>query len=243
MIQRQRLQKIIGIVANKKMLSVEDAMDTFQASPATIRRDFVLLALPDKQGDMPSLRSREVLRLEEKKAIAAAALELVPEGSIVMLGGGSTTLQLAPLLAERRLRIITNSIVLAQHLDELRGEIGGSDVILTGGTLFPRSGLLVGPRCVESLRSFRADIALLSVAGIDSERVSNNNELAAEVERAMIQQSKSLIVMADHSKINHRDLCHVCDLNQVSHLVSDDHDSSLKTLSAIESTPIEVTRV
>ena len=244
MTQRQRLQQLVALVRERKLLSVEEAMTLLGASAATIRRDFLLLSeerqvqkvrggISPLQGEcppeqrMPSLQSRSILQLKEKQKIAEEALRQLPEGCIVMLGGGSTTLQMAPLLAQRRLRIITNSIVLAQQIDGLRGESGGSDVMVTGGTLFPRSGLLVGPRCIEDLENFRADYAILSVAGIDEHGVSNNNELASEVERMMIRQSQHFWVLADHSKIGQRDLCHVCELRRVDKLITNTSELSV----------------
>ena len=256
MTQRQRLQNIVAIVQEKGQLSVEEAMVLLDASPATIRRDFLLLSEegqvekirggialnenPPKLNPMPTLQSRSILNLAEKQKIARETMGLLPEGSIVMLGGGSTTLQLAPLFAERRMRIITNSIVLAQQLDLLRGEIGGSDVIVTGGTLYPRSGLLVGPRCVESLSDFRADVAILSVAGFDERGASNNNELTAEVERTMIRQSGRVVVMADHSKIGVRDLYPVCPLAKVGQLVTDTSELSLEKRAILSQAGLDI---
>jgi len=88
---------------------------------------------------------------QEKRAVAAAAADLVPDGAKVGLGTGSTVTELLPLLAERQLDIRCAATSLAteslarelglrvQPLDEL-GEL---DIAIDGADQISPEGWLV----------------------------------------------------------------------------------------------------
>jgi ribose 5-phosphate isomerase A len=81
-----------------------------------------------------------VSELTEKRAVAAAAAELVPDGARVGLGTGSTVAELLPALAVRRLdiRCVATSVATEQLARELglRVEsldaLGGLDIAIDG---------------------------------------------------------------------------------------------------------------
>jgi len=81
-----------------------------------------------------------VHELTEKRAVAAAAAELVPDGARVGLGTGSTVAELLPALAARRLdiRCVATSVASEQLARELglRVEsldaLGGLDIAIDG---------------------------------------------------------------------------------------------------------------
>lgn len=66
-----------------------------------------------------------------------AAAGLVKDGDVVAIDGGTTTLRLAPYLANRPVRIITNSILIAHRIDRLRTGPSGAEVFLTGVIYIP----------------------------------------------------------------------------------------------------------
>ena len=56
---------------------------------------------------------------------------MLEEGDVVMIDGGTTTYQLCEFIALKRIRIITNSLVIAQAVD---------DVVSTGVSYFSSAG-------------------------------------------------------------------------------------------------------
>jgi DeoR/GlpR family transcriptional regulator of sugar metabolism len=232
MIEAERHNRIHNQLRRHGVLSQEAAVRLTGASPATIRRDFDKLTaqhgvirvhgglrLPPAFHDTP-FASREIRNAAAKSAIARRAVQLLREGDVIVIDGGTTTFQLAACLPRMKLRIITNSIRLAAALDE-RSTDAGWEVFLTGGLLYPQSGLLVGPVAQNNLAQYHAHWAFLSVGGITQDGVFNTNEQVVESEKVMISHADQVVILADHSKIGSRAMCQVCPLASIDALLTD----------------------
>lgn len=232
----QRTRKILVALRERGELSVDEVCALFEISPATARRDFInlansgeavktwggLRALPlDAHEAMLPIGVRNEFFIEGKRRIATAASQFCAEGDIVFIDGGTTTLHLARLFANRSLRIITNSLLVAHEIDRLRSGPNGPEVFLTGGYLYPGSGLLVGPEATAGFGKYRAQTAFLSVGGIGEEGITNNHHLVVEIERRMIERSEKVVLLADHSKFDRHDLVLECSWQDLHVLVTD----------------------
>ena len=231
MIEAERHNRILSHLRQYGVLSQPEAMRLTAASPATVRRDFDKLAgqngLVRVRGGLrlasfrdTTFASREIQNAAAKTAIARSAVTLLRDGDVLFIDGGTTTYQLAECLPTLKLRIITNSIRLAAALDE-RALGSGWEVFLTGGLLYPQSGLLVGPAAQNNLAQYHAHWAFLSAGGITDDGVFNTNELVVETEKLMIARADRVAVLADHSKIGCPAMCQVCALTSVHTLLTD----------------------
>lgn len=234
----ERQRAILALVERQGDLTLEEACRSFEISPATARRDFTEIAARDaaektwgglrrktssitRGGDMVPSGLRETLNVALKERIALAASALVQDGDVLAIDGGTTTLCMAPHLANRRVRIITNSLLIAHRIDRLRTTSEGAEVFLTGGLLYPGSGSLLGPQTVEGLGQYHTRWAFLSCGGLDAEGTTNTNQLVAEAERAMIRMAAKAIVLADSTKWGKRDMVRVCGWSDIAQLVTD----------------------
>ena len=106
--KRDRLQQMLIDLQSLREITTLQACEKYQASEATVRRNFNELAeaglavrthggirILEKQ-QMPSVpyALRETWNADEKKRIAAEAVKLIRPDHTVMLYGGSTTEQL-----------------------------------------------------------------------------------------------------------------------------------------------------
>jgi DeoR/GlpR family transcriptional regulator of sugar metabolism len=234
----ERRRAILDLVHRQGDLSVDEACRKLALSPATIRRDFALLTsqglvqkawgglrrLPagaTSTSEMIPSGIRQGLHQEEKSRIARSAAAHIEDGDVVLIDGGTTTLCLAPYLADRPVRILTNSILMAHRIDQLRTSPQGAEVFLTGGFLYPASGLLVGPEAVRSIESYHAGKAFLSVGGLDAEGATNTNQMVVESERAMLRQAQKVFVLADSSKWQRREMVRAFSWEEVGLLITD----------------------
>lgn len=252
--QLERHQQILNHLTHNETLTLEDAIEMFQASPATLRRDFNRLAeqgraervrgglrqLRPIDGDMVPFVLREVRQAREKAGIAAYAAGLLQPGNVVIVDGGTTTFFLSRHLPEIPLRVITNSLRLAATLEERRRHHSPLEIYLTGGYLYPHSGLLVGPSSLTSLSQYHAHWAFLSVGGITTGGVSNTNELVVETERVMIANADRVAVLADHTKIGIHAMCHVCALEEIDVLITNAHPESHDALDRFREAGVDV---
>lgn len=224
---------------------MEEVCREFDISPATGRRDFSEVA--DKGlaiktwGGLRRLKNedisnaqvpkpfaeREIKYQMEKENIARKAASLVDEGDVIAIDGGTTTLLMADYLADKRIRILTNSLQLALRVDRLRSKPGGAEVFLTGGFLFPETGLLVGPQAVKNLLEYNVRYAFLSCGGMDSTGGMNTNQMVVESERVMIAQSEKAIVLADSSKWLKKDMIRAWEWREISAIITTSDDQSL----------------
>jgi DeoR/GlpR family transcriptional regulator of sugar metabolism len=257
MIQLKRIQAIIDHLSKSQILSVEDAVRVFKSSPATIRRDFNKLAdeelvervhggvrlIEKGPGEMLPFELREIQHSEEKRAIAAKAAELLQPRDVAIIDGGTTTAMLGACIPDIQLRIITNSVRLATILDSRPHHQARLEVYLTGGILYPHSGLLLGPTTRASVSQYHAQWAFLSVGGITEKGISNTNELVAEAERAMIASAEKVVILADYSKIGRHAMCDVCPLSDIHVLITNDWADNAPTLDKIAAAGVRITTV
>jgi len=234
--QAQRILEVQDLFAKQEFVSIEELRARFKSSKSSIRRDLIELErkaiLRRVHGGAISLQTRDSVMdfdhlssscHKEKTRIGKAAAALVEDGQTVILGGGSTVVEVARRLSDRPIQIVTNSIPVAQTFwDSKRAE-----VILTGGYLYPRLGVQLGPICEKMLRSVSADILIMGIRGITEAGISDSNSLIVESLRAMIGSVRKVVIVADHTKFGRDALIRVASLNEIDQVVSD-RELSLK---------------
>ncbi|NKY20204.1 DeoR/GlpR family DNA-binding transcription regulator [Tsukamurella spumae] len=158
------------------------------------------------RGVEPRSALKAVRATTEKRAIAAAAVEVVGDGMTVAIGAGTTTLELARLLRGRTVSVVTNSISIFHVLTDPDHDDADGDptvaaaVQLTGGQRTP-SDALVGPVANAMLERVRCDLAFLGCHGIDPVAgFTSPNIGEAETNRRLIGSARSTVLLADHSK-------------------------------------------
>ena len=153
----------------------------------------------------------------EKARIGKIASALVKDGQTVILGGGSTAVEVARNLLDRPIQIITNSIPIAQifwHCKQV-------ELILTGGYLYPRLGVQLGPICERMLNAVTADLLIMGVRGITGSGLSDTNTLIVGSIRKMIEVVRKVVIVADHSKFGKDSMVHLADLKEIDIVVTD----------------------
>jgi DeoR/GlpR family transcriptional regulator of sugar metabolism len=257
--RRLRQRQILQLLQITPELGVGEVCERLGASPATIRREFAQLhaegrvektwggiraasALPAAAGP-PAFSQRLVTNSAEKRAIARRAAALLEDGDVVIIDGGTTTFHLCEFIALKPIRIITNSLVIAQTVDRLKGPMLGAEIHLTGGQLQPESGVVAGPQAETFLRQYHAKWAFLGAAGVDERAATNYNEAVLASERLMIAQSDRIALLADHSKFGRTAMCALCPLSSVSRLITDTHPATHAVLQRIRHIGVDVLEV
>ncbi|QFR31820.1 DeoR/GlpR family DNA-binding transcription regulator [Ancylobacter sp. TS-1] len=154
-----------------------------------------------------------------KRALGAAVAARVRDGQVLLIDTGSTTAYVAEALTARRgLTVVTNSLEIARHL------VGreGNRVYMAGGELRADLAAAVGPEALAFIRQFRADLAILSIAGVDEAGAFMDFDLdEARIARAMIEAASRTLIVADHSKFGRRAAVGICAPTAIDVLVTD----------------------
>lgn len=228
--QAQRQLKVHELFATEEFVSFEDLCQKFNASKSSIRRDLIELeakgVLRRVHGGAISLQTRDetldfkrlsVSSHDEKVRIGKTAASLVKDGQTIILGGGSTVAEVAIHLSDRLIQIVTNSIPVAQIFWDSRQ----AEVTLTGGYLYPRLGVQIGPICERMLNSVSADILIMGIGGVTAAGISDSNSLNVESIRAMIRAARKVVIVADRTKFGRDSMIHVATLADIDQIVSD----------------------
>ena len=234
MLAGERQARILDEIRRRGSVRVAELSEKFHVSDMTIRRDLDVLSnqgLVDKvhggatahaalSTDEPGFEAKWLQQQAEKDAIAGAAAALVNPGMAIGLSAGTTTWALAQRVADvADLTVVTNSMQVAQALQ--RPQVSGRTVILTGGVRTP-SDALVGPVAVTALRQLHLDALFLGVHGMSLRAgYSTPNLLEADVNRAFLEASHRLVVVADHTKWGQVGLSSIAPLDAADVVVTD----------------------
>jgi DeoR family transcriptional regulator, fructose operon transcriptional repressor len=215
---------------NQEFVDLETLCRELHASESSIRRDLSHLEqqrlLKRVHGGALAAKTRDHLldfgwqstrNAEEKRRIAKRTAALVEDGQTVILDGGSTTAVVASELVGRFLNIITNSLAIAEVFKNARQ----IELTLTGGYLYPRLEIMLGPLCETMLAGVTADVLIMGIGGITESGLSNNNTLLVGSERKMLEASRKVIIVADHTKFGKSAMVHLAPLDEADVIVTD----------------------
>ena len=227
-----RRQQILNLLEETGALNVGDLADRFGVSLVTVRKDLDELGaegLLERTfgGAVFSHRSRfnrsflqrALEHRQEKRAIAAAALEYIQDGDTIMLDAGTTTLALAQVLKEqiKNVFVITCSVPVALELSS-----AGYDILLLGGMVRNKSLALLGRETLRIIERYRADKAFLGSTGFTAEMGhSTPNPDDAQIKEALIRIADNTYVLVDSSKYGHNCLTSFAHLRDIHLTITD----------------------
>ncbi|WP_018971535.1 transcriptional repressor AgaR [Rudaea cellulosilytica] len=251
--ERRRL--IVEQVERAGRATVEELAARFKISPVTIRADLEALArnaaiVRSHGGALPApahavdtpLSIKETRHHAQKRLIGQAAARLVEDGETIILDSGSTTIEIARALRQRKwseLTVITNGLHIALEL----GAIPAIRVMMLGGLLRASSQSLVGSGAEQMLAQLSADRLFLGVDGIDPEiGVTTPDPQEATLNALMIRVSREVVGVFDSSKFGQRSLSVIAPLSGL-HKVISDTAAAPEYVEALESAGVGVTLV
>jgi DeoR/GlpR family transcriptional regulator of sugar metabolism len=230
MLKEERFRVILDKVKIQQKVLSSGLSQELGVSEDTIRRDLNELANAGyihkvHGGALPrspvllSYKERESYAQQNKLEIARKAITLVKEGQVIILDGGTTTLQIARLLpGNLPATVFTNSIPVAFHL----ADHPSIEVIFAGGKLLKSSQVTLGLETVETFRSIRADLCFLGVCSIHYEvGISVPNREEAQVKQAMIAAAAQVAALATAEKIGTAETYVAAPINEVDLLITD----------------------
>jgi DeoR/GlpR family transcriptional regulator of sugar metabolism len=234
MLVEERRQHVLDLIGRQGFATLGDLARTLGVSESTLRRD---LAFWEERGQLrkihggamftgdaalPPLEERSGKQIEEKRAIAKAAAERIRDGDVILIDGGTTTIELARLLVGRPLQVVTNSLPIAQLFSGSQQ----TDLVMLGGYVYPKTGVALGPMLIRQLEDVHVQQMLLSVSGITAKGLFNSNMLLVEAERRMMRCADEVVVLADHTKFGRQALAHLCELGAIDSVVTDSATSA-----------------
>lgn len=253
LLTEQRQQKILEMLQERGILSVDDLVTALGVSPMTVWRD---LAVLDQSGKVrrvrggvvkceeendsgePFYKSKQVVNKEKKRVIARFAAEhFVENNDIIILEAGTTAGAMIEFLKQSNLTVLTNGL---GNLNDLSCCVPNISVLSCGGILRNVAYTFVGPQAEDFFRGIRARTLFLGATGLAfPEGITDPNPLETQIKRAMAQSASRIILLLDSSKFGVRSLTPVIPLKQI-HTIITDAAASPEHLEALRSLGIQV---
>lgn len=205
-----RHKQLLALLAEKKVLSTVEIMQTLAISPATARRDINKLS---DQGKLRKVRNGAELidpsqsparpkvplkinNAEEKQRIAEVASRMCQEGQSVVLTCGSTMLMLGDALCGKKLQIITNYLPLANRLIEQQHD----DIVIMGGQ-YNKTKKVTLSLATQNETMYSANMMFTSGKGFTEAGLFKTDMIIANSEQRVLSKIGKLVVLLDSTKL------------------------------------------
>ncbi|MBP2703839.1 DeoR/GlpR transcriptional regulator [Microbispora sp. RL4-1S] len=213
-------------------VSVTELAAEHGVSEMTIRRDLDELAQQGVvrrirggalslllRGEEPPFGVREREAAEAKRRIGAEVAGLLADGEAVVLDGGTTALEVARALRDRRLTVLPLALQSAQVL----AAAPRIRLVLPGGEVRQGEMNFAGPLTETSIRSLRFDTAIIGCCGLSAEHGLTAHDLPeVAVKQAAIASARRVVAVCDSGKFNRTAFGAVCGLDRLDLVVTDE---------------------
>lgn len=226
----ERQTKIEAYLQKAEFASLEELAQHVGASVSTVRRDVAALeadkSVRRTHGGARTLQPksdefvfnvRDTHQVAEKESLGEACAALIEPGQNVIIDSGTTCFHVAKRLGDKVAQVITNSLPVANFFSASNRH----EVHVSGGVIYPRLGVLVGPHAVDTFSRMHADVAILSGSGISEDGIYNSHALLVDIQRAMIAGAAKVIFCLDHTKFGRRSTFFLSDFSAIDVVVTD----------------------
>ena len=232
MLGSDRRKLIRELLLEYTHVDVSSLCSFLHVSPATVRRDLDALEqegfliktyggamLNENQSEGVYLKNAVDPFEQERKTIAAFAINLIEDGDVVFLGSGAICTHMAKLLCMReRLSVVTCNLNAAQEL------VGASGIstILVGGNLYG-SGKNIetgGESARLALRNMYFNRSFLAFDGVSLKRgyTTDNMDKVGQLQ-AVLENSDTCYSLVDSGNLDRTSLCAVTRLDSIQQVI------------------------
>ena len=237
MIKEKRYARILEIIKQEKLVTIQDLSKQLGVSYMTITRDLEDLEI---HGNLHRIRGGAVSIVEDSEIIPRlsklydpqldpnyqkkisigryVASNFISEGDYITIEAGTTASSLIPFLTQSNLTILTNGLLTSMMVAPI---IRNVTLICSGGILI-ETGAFIGPQAEDFFSKYKVKKAFLGAQGLTVEDgFTDPTPLYMRLKQVMRQNAEKVIVMVDSSKIGVRSLLQVLSIEDVDTIVTD----------------------
>lgn len=229
--KQKRKDIIVREVSLHNRILLRDLAETFQVSSDTVRRDIREL---DEAGLLKQVHggaiatgyqlkqsslNQNIYALRSKRKIAAKAVSLVRPGSVNLVSGGTTNVELVRQLPDELEAIFfTSSIPIALELMSYPN----IELNFLGGRMNSEAQIALGSATINKLSEIRVDNLFLGSGYLDATFGLSEFELEiVELKKAMIRAASRVISLTISEKLDTTNRYQVCDLSGIHILLTE----------------------
>lgn len=231
MLSVERQEKIVEELNKKGIIKVSELSKELHVTEKTIRMDLEMLesegflkrvhggaVLPVGDEEILPIKERQAKFHKEKRLLAKEALRRIAPGDTILLDGGSTTSELADLLGDYPVTVITNDIKIANLLlDKDKVEL-----LVIGGTKIGSSSSLVGSSSVKMLEGIHVNQLFIGSTGVDLKNgLTVFNSLHGDWKKQIMTRARKTTLLADSTKFGRTALIQFASIQDVDEIITD----------------------
>ncbi len=230
------------LLEHREVVYIADLQNILKVSTSTLRRDLRELEMLGKvrllHGGGIQLASNSTKELgitlklslnkQLKSKIAEKASEFVTDGDVIFLDPSSTTFEMIPFLANKKIKVITNGIL---HINALASN--HIPCIMVGGDIKEATNSCLGPIAENILTTFNFSKCFLGSNGFSiNAGITNHDTSECNIKQLAIKQSIDTFFLLDSSKFGITTMVKVADINSHT-IITDKRIHELKTFKNI----------
>ncbi len=211
----ERRDVILKYIQSKGDVTTEELFELFpNRTPMTIRRDLSYLeqsglilrshgsarintAMKDQLEQVYNVR--EIENTQIKHGLAAAAIGFVEDSRSLFIDAGTTMMAFAQRLPDSSLTILTSAPNIAMRI---ASQNPSCSVMLTGGSLNPKTLSCSGYGSAEILKLLNIDTAFMAASGYaHGSGFTVGEHFECELKRMVLTKAARVILLMDSSKV------------------------------------------
>jgi DeoR family transcriptional regulator, fructose operon transcriptional repressor len=229
LLKNERKAIILKQVNIHTRVTFSDLSNITNVSEDTIRRDLNELATEGKiikvrGGAMistyhPTAHRDDVYALPDKQIIAQKTIDLIHDGMLIIIGGGTTIREVIKLIPDSlRATFLTPNPFTAMELIEKPN----IETIMMGGKMSQYSQMTIGSEVNQKLSEVKADLCIMGTNAIDTiDGLTDSDWETVQVKKAMVKSSKKTAIITISEKLNSSMRLKVANLNEISYLITE----------------------
>ena len=244
--QQERQREIVALTLEAGRAEVAELAERYGVTTETIRRDLSELqkrrvlrrvhggAVPwETTGFEPLLSVRTQTNPDEKRRLALAAVEELPDQGAIIIDSGSTLTGFARAIPKTRaLRVVTNSLTVATAF----AEHDLLDVIVIGGRVHKNTLAMVDADSIAAIEPLSVDTLFISTDAASAEvGLTTPYREEAALKRAMIGAARRVVALVDHTKFAEDHFVRFAEWRDIDVLITT-REIDPRTAGAIEAT-------
>jgi DeoR family glycerol-3-phosphate regulon repressor len=116
------------------------------------------------------------------------------------------------------LRVVTNNLNVAATLSDN----ASCEVLVAGGVVRNRDKGIVGDATIDFIRQFKVNVGIIGISSIDPDgSLRDFDAREVRVSQAIIEQSREVWLVADHTKFSRESFVHLGHMRQIDVLFTD----------------------
>lgn len=236
MFSEERQVQILNLLRANRRVEVKELSKILKVSEVTIRNDLAKMErsgllkrthggaiLANEKENEISYLQQTTIRTEQKKKIAQVAAQMIEDREKIIVGTGSTILQMVNYLENKKnLTVITPSLPFAYQISAFPNIA----IIVPGGYYRPSSGILFGPFFEENMEKLFVEKAFIGAKGVTEDFVTDADMIEAEVNATLITRAKTRILLVDSTKIGVFAFATIANTRDIDILITDEEAKS-----------------